>query len=179
MWALNLVGTTIIRRSSGYTMHWLRKSLKTKERETSSTKPWMVIGTQPIRNSNLAHILIGTFWMLREILLQTFKAMHPFLFTPHCSILNQSGRKNGGKATNFLLEQYSLETRRRTLDQMMNSQILCTILKANGLLKRTQVKIKRCLVYSTIKDWQDGAGPSGTSNDLMDLTDWRIVGKLQ
>jgi hypothetical protein len=97
MWAPNLVGTTITRRSSGYATYWLRKSPKTKERETSSTKPWMVIGTQPIRNSSSMYILIGTSGMLREILLQTFKAMHPFLFAPHCSTPNQSGRKYGGK----------------------------------------------------------------------------------
>jgi hypothetical protein len=54
---------------------------------------------------------------------------------------------------------------------MMNSQTLCTILEIDGPAKRTQAKIKRCLVLSTTKDRQDGAGPSGTSNDPMDLTD--------
>jgi hypothetical protein len=89
MWAPNLVGRTIMRRSSEYA--------KTKERKTSSTKPWMVTRTQPIRNSNLAHILMGTSGMLRVILLQAFRAMHPFLFLPHCNSPNQCGRKNGRK----------------------------------------------------------------------------------
>jgi hypothetical protein len=40
---------------------------------------------------------MSTFGMLKEILLQTFKAMHPFLFAPHRSTPSQSGRKNGGK----------------------------------------------------------------------------------
>jgi hypothetical protein len=54
---------------------------------------------------------------------------------------------------------------------MMNSQTLRTILEADGLAKWTRAKIKRCLVPSTIEDRQDGAGPSSTSNDPMDLTD--------
>jgi hypothetical protein len=54
---------------------------------------------------------------------------------------------------------------------MMNSQILHTILEADGPAKRTRAKIKRCLVPSATEDRQDGVGPSGTSNDPMDLTD--------
>jgi hypothetical protein len=54
---------------------------------------------------------------------------------------------------------------------MMNSQTLRTILEADGLAKQTRAKIKRCLVPGTTEDRQDGAGPSGTSNDPMDLTD--------
>jgi hypothetical protein len=53
---------------------------------------------------------------------------------------------------------------------MMNSQNLRTLLEANGPTKWTQAKIKRHLVLSTIEDRQDGAGPSGTSNDPIDLT---------
>jgi hypothetical protein len=74
------------------------------------------------------------------------------------------------ETTDFLLEQHSPETR-RTLDQMMNFQTLHTILEADGHTKRTRAKIKRCLVPSTTEDRQDGAGPSGTSTDPMDLTD--------
>jgi hypothetical protein len=54
---------------------------------------------------------------------------------------------------------------------MMNSQTLHTILETDGPAKWTRAKIKRCLVPSTTEDRQDGAGPSGTSNDPMDLTD--------
>ena len=54
---------------------------------------------------------------------------------------------------------------------MMNSQTLCTILEVDGPIERTQAKIKRCVVPSTTKDRQDGAGPSSTSNDPM------LVGK--
>jgi hypothetical protein len=54
---------------------------------------------------------------------------------------------------------------------MMNSQILRTILEADGPAKRTRAKIKRCLVPMTMENPEDGAGPSGTSNDLMDLSD--------
>jgi hypothetical protein len=53
---------------------------------------------------------------------------------------------------------------------MMNSQTLHVIFEADGPAKQTRAKIKRCLVPSTIDDRQDGAGPSGTSNDPMDLT---------
>jgi hypothetical protein len=52
---------------------------------------------------------------------------------------------------------------------MMNSQMLRSILEANGSAKWTQAKIKRRLVPNTTKDRQDGAGPSGTSNDPIDL----------
>jgi hypothetical protein len=76
------------------------------------------------------------------------------------------------EAIDFLLEQPSPETR-RALDQMMNSQILHTILEVDGPTKWTRAKIKRCLVPSTTKDRQDGTGPSGTSNDPM------VVGKSQ
>jgi hypothetical protein len=68
------------------------------------------------------------------------------------------------------IEQHSPETK-RALDQMMNSQILRTILEADGPAKRTRAKIKRCLVPMTMENPEDGAGPSGTSNDLMDLSD--------
>jgi hypothetical protein len=51
----------------------------------------------------------------------------------------------------------------------MNSRILRTILEATGPAKRTRAKIKRRLVPNTTKDRQDGDGPSGTSNDSMDL----------
>jgi hypothetical protein len=70
----------------------------------------------------------------------------------------------------FLLEQHSLETR-RALDQMMNSQTLRIILEADGPAKWTRAKIKRRLVPSTTEDRQDGAGPSGTFSDPMDLID--------
>jgi hypothetical protein len=53
---------------------------------------------------------------------------------------------------------------------MMNSQILLTILETNGLAKQTQVKIKKGLVTNSREDQQDGAKPSGTSNDPMDLS---------
>jgi len=53
---------------------------------------------------------------------------------------------------------------------MMSSQTLRTILETDGPAKRTRAKIKRCLVPSTVDDQRDGAGPSGTSNDPMDLT---------
>ena len=53
---------------------------------------------------------------------------------------------------------------------MMNSQTLRTILETHGPAKQIQAKIKRCLVPSTAEDRQDGAGPSSTSNDPMDLT---------
>jgi hypothetical protein len=54
---------------------------------------------------------------------------------------------------------------------MMNSQILRTILEADGPAKRTREKIKRCLVPMTTENPEDGAGPSGTSNDPMDLSE--------
>jgi predicted nucleic acid-binding Zn ribbon protein len=54
---------------------------------------------------------------------------------------------------------------------MMNSQTLHIILEADGPAKQTRAKIKRCLVPSTTKDRQDGARPSGTSSNSMDLTD--------
>jgi hypothetical protein len=76
------------------------------------------------------------------------------------------------EAIDFLLEHHSLETR-RALDQMVYSQTLRTILEADGPAKRTRAKIKRCLVPSTTEDRQDGAVPSGTSNDPMDLS-WEI-----
>jgi hypothetical protein len=38
----------------------------------------MVIGTRSTRSSSLARILMDTSRMLREFLLQTFGAMHPF-----------------------------------------------------------------------------------------------------
>jgi hypothetical protein len=43
MWASNLGGRMITRRSSGSTIHWLETSPKTKERETSCTKHWIII----------------------------------------------------------------------------------------------------------------------------------------
>ena len=73
------------------------------------------------------------------------------------------------EAIDFLLEQHSLETK-RAFDQMMNSQTLRTILETDGPTKQTRSKIKRYLVPSTVEDRQDGTGPSGTSNDPMDLT---------
>jgi hypothetical protein len=48
----------------------------------------------------------------------------------------------------------------------MNSQILRTILEVDG-----PAKIKRSLVPITTENPEDGVGPSGTSNDPMDLSD--------
>jgi hypothetical protein len=59
----------------------------------------------------------------------------------------------------------------------MNSQILRTILEADGPAKRTRAKIKRCLVPMTTENPEDGAGPSGTSNDPMDLSEWFALWK--
>jgi hypothetical protein len=74
------------------------------------------------------------------------------------------------EAIDFLLEQHNPETR-RALDQMMNSQILHTILETNGPVKKTRAMIKRCLVPMTMENPEDGTGSSGTSNDRMDLSD--------
>ena len=52
---------------------------------------------------------------------------------------------------------------------MMNSQILHLILKIDGYAKQTQVMIKRTLVLGLGEVQRDGGGPSGTSDDLMDL----------
>jgi hypothetical protein len=53
---------------------------------------------------------------------------------------------------------------------MVNFQILHMILETIGLVKQTRARIKRQLVLGIGKDQQDGAGPSGTSNDPMDLS---------
>jgi hypothetical protein len=53
---------------------------------------------------------------------------------------------------------------------MMNFQTLRRILETDGPAKRTRAKIKRCLIPSMTEDRQDGVGPSGTSNDPIDLT---------
>jgi hypothetical protein len=45
------------------------------------------------------------------------------------------------EAIDFLLEQYSPETK-RALDQMMNSQILCTILEADGQRKGHEQRLR-------------------------------------
>jgi hypothetical protein len=82
------------------------------------------------------------------------------------------------EAIDFLLKQHCLETE-RVLDQMINSQMLYSILDVDGYAKRTQAKIKRHLVLNTTVDQQDGAGPNGTLSDSMDLTGWRILGKWQ
>jgi hypothetical protein len=55
------------------------------------------------------------------------------------------------EAIDFLRKQHSPKTR-RALDQMMNSQILRTILEVDGPAKRTRAKIKGCLVRNTMEE---------------------------
>jgi hypothetical protein len=149
-------------------MHWLGKSPKTKERGTSSTNDYW---NSTNKKFQFGTHLDGYLWDIEGNLITDLHGYVPISLRTALHYSESEWKEKWRKeAIDFLLEQHSPETR-RALDQMMNFQTLRIILEADGPAKRTRAKIKRCLVPSAIGDQQDGAGPSGTSNDPMDLTD--------